>query len=204
MKITVNNLTKLFAEKKIFKDINFEVKSGQSIAITGPNGSGKTTLIRILCGLIRPSEGSVIYSDGNQILVEDQIFKHIGLVGPYLELYEELTAFENMSFFSRIRGTKDKDNRITQLIDRVGLHGREDDPVRTYSSGMRQRLKYVFALLHNPQVLFLDEPTSNLDTDGTSIVNEIMNEQKKDKLLIIATNEQNELKYGDFQIAIAP
>jgi heme exporter protein A len=125
------------------------------------------------------------------------------LVGPYLELYEELSAYENMKFFAKIRRIKDFNSIIGPLLKRVRLEGREHDPVKNYSSGMRQRLKYVFALLNQPPVLFLDEPTSNLDSEGAETVYQIMEEQKKDRILVIATNDAADLKYGDQRIAIS-
>jgi len=178
MQIIVRSLGKNFGAQKVFKNLNFELSDGQSLAITGPNGSGKTTLVRV--------------------------YSYIGLVGPYLELYEELTALENLRFFARMRGIKDAFNRSMNLLQRLGLDGRGDDPVKNYSSGMRQRLKYVFALLHEPHVLILDEPTSNLDVQGVNTVYGIMTEQKKDKILILATNDQADVKYGDQQIAVGP
>lgn len=202
MNLKAQSIEKYFGEKLIFKGINFSIHRGQSLAITGPNGSGKTTLIRILCGLIRPSGGRVIYEIGGEVVNGHHIYRYIGLVGPYLELYEELTAFENLSFFAKMRNLKESHVIIMDLIERIGLSGREKDPVKNYSSGMRQRLKYAFALLHQPQVLILDEPTSNLDAEGSSMVYDIMKEQKKKKILILATNDESDLKYGDYQIAV--
>jgi len=204
MQIIVRSLGKNFGAQKVFKNLNFELSDGQSLAITGPNGSGKTTLVRILCTLIRPSEGAVQYYDNGSVIKLEDVYSYIGLVGPYLELYEELTALENLRFFARMRGIKDAFNRSMNLLQRLGLDGRGDDPVKNYSSGMRQRLKYVFALLHEPHVLILDEPTSNLDVQGVNTVYGIMTEQKKDKILILATNDQADVKYGDQQIAVGP
>ena len=100
MQIIAQSVGKYFGDKKIFKNINFNIGDGASLAITGPNGSGKTTLIRIMCGLIRPSEGEIqYYVHGSPIAIEE-IHQSIGLVGPYLELYEELTAIENLRFFA--------------------------------------------------------------------------------------------------------
>lgn len=202
MNLNAQSIEKYFGEKLIFTDINFSIHQGQSMAITGPNGSGKTTLIRILCGLIRPSGGRVVYEIGGAIVNVHHIYRYIGLVGPYLELYEELTAYENLSFFAKMRNLKESHVIIMDLLERIGLRGREKDPVRNYSSGMRQRLKYAFALLHQPQILLLDEPVSNLDAEGISMVYEIMREQKKDKILILATNNESDLRYGDYQIAV--
>jgi heme exporter protein A len=202
MNLNAQSIEKYFGEKLIFKGINFNLHRGQSLAITGPNGSGKTTLMRILCGLIRPSAGKITYEIAGERVTVNHIYRYTGLVGPYLELYEELTAIENLSFFAKMRNLKEPHAIIMDLIERVGLIGRENDPVKNYSSGMRQRLKYAFALLHQPQFLLLDEPTSNLDAEGTSIVYDIMKEQKENKILIVATNDQSDLKYGDYQIAV--
>jgi len=203
LEISAKGINKYFGEKRIFKDINFDVRNGESIAIVGHNGAGKTTLVRILCGLIRQTDGSISYTVNGEKIERENIYPYIGLVGPYLELYEELTAQENLDFFAKMRNMKNPQARIAELMEKVGLAGREHDEVKTYSSGMRQRLKYVFALLHNPTVLVLDEPTSNLDKEGTATVYEIMQEQKKDKILILATNDEADLKYGDKQVAVS-
>ncbi len=202
LEISAKGINKYFGEKRIFKDINFDVRNGESIAIVGHNGAGKTTLVRILCGLIRQTDGSIRYTVDGKKIERENIYPYIGLVGPYLELYEELTAQENLDFFAKMRNMTNPQARIAELMEKVGLSGREHDEVKTYSSGMRQRLKYVFALLHRPTVLVLDEPTSNLDKEGTATVYQIMQEQKKDKILILATNDEADLKYGDKQIAV--
>jgi heme exporter protein A len=202
MEIKARDLGKDFGEKPIFRDIGFDLREGQSLAIVGPNGSGKTTLVKILCGLIRPSTGSIQYFDNGGEIDRDHIFAHIGLVGPYLELYEDLTARENIHFFVRMRDLTGVRDKVDDLLEFFKLAGREDDAVKTYSSGMRQRLKYIVALLHDPKILFLDEPTSNLDRQGIERVYQVMAEQKSNRILLIATNDQEDLKYGDEQIAV--
>lgn len=203
MKIEVKNISKYFGERKIFSNINFEISSGSSVAITGPNGSGKTTLIRIISGLLNPTEGKVTYTANGSVLNDREKFNQLGLVGPYLELYGDLTAMENLSFFSKMKRIKNEQEIIPELLDKMNLTGHEDDLVKNYSSGMKQRLKYVFALLASPSVLLLDEPASNLDNEGIHTVYEIMERQKSNGILIIATNDEADLKYGDRQIAIA-
>ena len=203
MKLFVDKIGKKFGEKKIFQNISFELTSGKSAAIVGPNGSGKTTLVRIICGLLRPTNGEVIYIENEHPIELQRFHRSLGMVGPYLQLYEELTARENLTFFAKMKGIADAEGRISYLMNRLNLAGREDDPVKTYSSGMHQRLKYIFALLAEPEVLVLDEPTSNLDSDGINRVYEIMSEQKKDKILLFATNDQMDLKFGDFQVEIS-
>jgi len=203
MKIAVNSVGKYFGEKKIFTNLNFEISSGSSVAIVGPNGSGKTTLLRIISGLVNPTEGSVEYFDNGKKLDKKIIFSKFGLVGPYLELYEELTALENLMFFAKMKRMINPKDLLVELLDQMRLKGREYDLVKNYSSGMKQRLKYVFALMSKPEVLLLDEPTSNLDKEGIHTVYKIMEKQKSKGILIIATNDDGDLKYGDRQIAVA-
>lgn len=203
MKIVVDSVGKYFGEKKIFTDLSFEVSTGSSAAIIGPNGSGKTTLMRIISGLINPTEGAVSYYKNGKQLSKKNMFTRLGLVGPYLELYEELTAIENLLFFSKMKRLADSEEKIGRLMEKMHLSGREDDPVKSYSSGMKQRLKYVFALMSEPEILLLDEPTSNLDKEGIHTVYDVMKQQKSNGILIIATNDEQDLKYGDQQIAVA-
>jgi heme exporter protein A len=202
MKLIVEKISKNFGEKKILRDISFELSPGNSAAIIGPNGSGKTTLVRIISGLIRPSTGEVKYIENNKQIDPIDFFKSIGFVGPYLELYEELSAMENLTFFAKMKRVSNAQDKIDKMMKHLNLHGREDDLVKTYSSGMRQRLKYIFALIGDPKILILDEPTSNLDSEGIDKVYEIMSEQKKNNILLIATNDQSDLRFGDIQVEV--
>jgi len=202
MRIEAKNIYKHFNSRVVLKNVHFEVHSGESLVITGPNGSGKTTLIRIICGLISPNKGELhFYNEKEEIPAEDR-YQYIGLVGPYLQLYNQLTAWENIEFFSKIRGIKRETAYYLNLMERLGLRGREEDVLKTYSSGMQQRMKYVIALLHEPEILILDEPTANLDEKGSRIVYEIMQEQMASKLLILATNEPNEVKFGKKRLQV--
>ena len=202
-KVEANNITQTFNQRNIFKNISFEVQSGESLVLTGPNGSGKTTMIRIICNLLRPISGNVDYVFGDQKKEAKDLYSTIGLVGPYLQLYNNLTALENYSFFAKIRGLSIDISYFKVLMKKMGLAGRELDELRTYSSGMLQRMKYVCALLHQPEILVLDEPTSNLDEKGCDIVYQIMQDQKKEKILILATNEPGEIKFGDKKVQLA-
>ena len=201
--ITVNGLSKDFNRSAIFNDISFSLSTPASLTITGKNGAGKSTLLKILTGLLSSTRGSITYSvNGKQTGIEE--FKHhIGFVSPYLNLYDEFTALENLQFLSRIRSaTPQNSERIKELLMLVGLWNRRDDMVSTFSSGMKQRLKYAFALLHNPAVLILDEPTSNLDAEGIEVIKQIILEQKKTNILIIATNNKEEAIWCVQQIQV--
>jgi heme exporter protein A len=173
------------------------VAEGRSLAITGPNGSGKSTLVRVLCGLARPTSGTVtVRLDGMKLLPAD-CRAEIGLVAPDMALYHELTALENLSFFAKVRGLAIGTAQLRALLGRVGLGDRGDDLVGLYSSGMRQRLKYAQALLHRPRLLFLDEPTAYLDEAGSAMVSEVIAEQRRHGILVLATNEPGEVVFGD-------
>lgn len=201
-KIKASGVSKKFNERSVLKNIHFEISSGQSLAITGHNGSGKTTLVRIISGLMSPSEGSIQYYGNSDAVEPEHIHSLIGLVGPYLQLYQSLTALENLTFFSKIRGLGGNRSKILELMALMGLKGRELDHIKNYSSGMLQRLKYAFALLHEPEILLVDEPTSNLDEAGSAIVYDILKQQMENKILIIATNNPEESRLGQKRIHV--
>ncbi len=172
------------------------------MAITGPNGSGKTTLIKILTQIIRPDKGTLSFYRDSDKLVRESINKHIGLIGPYLQLYQELTAYENLRFIAQLRRVPHAEKRIRELTAAVGLDKHIHRAVHTYSSGMKQRLKYLFALMGDPDFLFVDEPTSNLDRDGIKWVYQLLDEWKKDKVLVFATNDEQDLNYADEVVTV--
>ena len=195
--LQAKELGKWFGKRKIFDRVNFLVEEKGSLVVTGRNGSGKTTLLKILCGLIRPTKGEVVINSGEKTLSRNESGRLFGLVMPDLELYGELTAFENLLFLSRIRGMNSGSGQLTKKLGEVGLGGRENDLVFSFSSGMKQRLKYALALLFEPALLLLDEPTANLDEEGISMVDRIVLQQKEKGMLILATNEKSDLRYGD-------
>ncbi|MCK5612823.1 ABC-F family ATP-binding cassette domain-containing protein, partial [Candidatus Pacearchaeota archaeon] len=190
--LSANNVTKSFKDTVLFKHLSFTVGWGEKVAISGPNGSGKTTLLRIIIGLTVPTGGEVIFSKEQKRLDFDSYRPSLSLVGPYLSLYGSLTARENLKFISKVNGTLSSDMNIDKLLDKVGLDGRGDDYVSEFSSGMQQRLKYAAALIKNPSILILDEPTSNLDDEGKKRVFNIINQYRPDSIIIIATNEKEE------------
>ncbi len=202
--LTGAGLKKAFNRRTIFSDISFTLGVHQSLAITGKNGTGKSTLIKIIAGVLSPTAGKVAFRIGEREVASAGVFAIVGLVAPYLQLYDEFSGWENLDLFRRIRGLNIPDDRVEGLLDRVRLAPRQNDQVRTYSSGMKQRLKYAFALLHQPPVLLLDEPSSNLDADGIAIVHEIISEQKERGMVIIATNDRDDLRLCDTVISVQP
>jgi heme exporter protein A len=196
--VTVNTagLRKDFSRRIIFDGISFSLTNGSSIAVTGKNGSGKSTLVKIIAGVLSPTKGTVDIGINGKNLKREHIHDHIGFVAPYLHLYDEFTAYENLHHVERIRGIRTEKEYIDKLLSRVSLFTRKNDIVRTYSSGMKQRLKYAFALLHRPSILILDEPRANLDREGIDTVYTIMEEHTKDNgILILATNDIEDLPH---------
>ncbi|MCC7159807.1 MAG: ABC transporter ATP-binding protein [Ignavibacteria bacterium] len=184
------NLTKKFDRKMIFKSVNFRLSRGNSTAITGRNGSGKSTLIKIIANLLLQTSGSINLHINGSAVKKELLFMHMGFVSPYLNLYDEFSGYENLKLVANIRG-RGHDN-IENVLKRVGLFERRNDMLKIYSSGMKQRLKIAFSILHTPDVLLLDEPTSNLDTEGIGVVDDIATEYSKDRILVIATNDEHE------------
>lgn len=195
--IELKDLARSFGDRTVFTGVNARVEQGECLVITGRNGSGKSTMLRVICGLLPATRGEVILARDRVIIEDDERRDYFGLVAPDLSVYEELTAIENLRFFANVRGVGGTDKDFRELISRLGLEGREDDRVKSFSSGMKQRMKYAFALLHEPPVLLLDEPTANLDEAGAALVDEVIRERKKEGIVVIATNEPDETGYGD-------
>ncbi len=192
-------LSKRFGARLLFDDLNLRVSTGQSLAVVGPNGSGKSTLLQILAGLQRGSRGEVHWRSDDEPLTNDTLRSQIGFVAPYLNLYDQLTADENLKFFATVSGGRISGKQIDRLLEAVGLQGRRDDPVGEYSSGMKQRLKYAVALSAEPGYLFLDEPTANLDEDGKVMVDRVIEQQRETAVIVLATNEPSEYELADQQ-----
>jgi heme exporter protein A len=195
--LTAENLGKRFGARKVFADIHIELKTGQSLALTGRNGAGKSTLILLLLGIHAASRGKVTFAREGQRLEDREFRDRVALVSPYLSLYDQLSAEENLAFLATLAGRNLTGKDVNALLEQVGLEGRGTDFVGTFSSGMKQRLKYAAAIMKNPDYLFLDEPTSNLDADGKQIVTEIIESRRSDSIIVMATNEEQEYALAD-------
>jgi heme exporter protein A len=191
--VELNNLVKYFGRRLIFDGINFSFSSQHIYGISGPNGSGKSTLVKIIANLISPTRGKVIHKNDLKEVEPGKLHNHIGFVSPYLFLYDEFTAEENLLHFANIRGISFNKERSDYLLNELKLIDRKNDLVRGYSSGMKQRLKFIFALLHQPSLIILDEPTSNLDNPGKEKVYELIKKEAENNLIIIASNEDSDI-----------
>lgn len=197
------NIGKRFGRRVLFKRISIEVNPDRTLAITGSNGSGKSTLIQILAGVMRPTRGAVDLFVGNGKISNEERPMHIGLVAPYLNLYDAFTPTENLRFVAKARSIPSFQDRISTVLEKVELSTRAHDPVGTFSSGMKQRLRFAFALFAEPPVLLLDEPSANLDANGVKLIHAIIQQASTDgQIVIIATNDADEAASCDDSINV--
>lgn len=160
--IRVENLTRRFGEFVAVDHVNFEVGAGEVVGYLGPNGSGKTTTIRMLLGLLEPSDGSATVLGFDAFKQSEQVRARAGYMSQKFAIYDDLTVLENLTFYGGVYGIRDK-TRIARTLELVGLRGHDFTLTRTLSAGWRQRLALGIALVHEPKLLFLDEPTSGVD-----------------------------------------
>ncbi len=202
MDLVAENLTRSFGSRRIVGPLSFRLPPGRVLGVAGPNGSGKTTLVRTLAGLLRPTTGSVLLDSGGKRRAPRDAADAIGWVAPDLALYGELTASENLRFFARLHGRSATAAWAEEAIARVGLDpGRiAATPLRALSTGQRQRIKLVYATLHEPAVLFLDEPSSNLDEAGRAVVARVVEEQRARGAAVVASNDAADLALSDERI----
>jgi len=204
VRISFTDVAKRYDLRVVFRSVSGEAVPGEVLVITGPNGSGKSTLLAILCGLLRPTRGAVSHVLNGDETVREEWRRHLGVVAPAMSVYEELDAMENLRFFARVRGMGGADQRCHECLELVGLESGRRTPVRGYSTGMAQRLKIAQALLHDPAVLFLDEPGSNLDPAGKGWLGEYVHGLAAvGKTVVLATNDRDEMKWGQNHVTLA-
>jgi len=200
--LEAHTITKTFNRRSIFRDISVRVQSGEILRVIGQNGAGKSTFVKILAQVLTPTSGEVkFFREGD--LMKTHLHNLIGFVSPYMQLYDEFTAEENLLLSLSLRARPHDITLARSLLSRVSLEGRGDDQVRTFSSGMKQRLKYAFALIHRPPILILDEPMSNLDAEGITTIRQIMQEQQQQGILVVATNDHTDLEKFDHQVDLS-
>ncbi len=170
--LEINNVCKTLNKKTILNGITFSVNEGEIFGFLGPNGSGKTTTIKMILGLLSVDEGQIIVCGRNVMTDFENAVKHIGGIIENPEMYKYLTGRENLMQYKRMYDNI-PDSRLDEVIKTVGLEARIDDKISKYSLGMRQRLGIAQAMLHNPKLLVLDEPTNGLDPDGIKQLRDI-------------------------------
>lgn len=202
VQLQVNDVSKQYGGRWVLRNIHVDLHGGDALLITGHNGAGKSTLLRLLAGLQRPSGGTMTYMLDGEVFEPAAARTFLALVGPDVQLYRELTAIEHLGFIYNVRGAGQSDAEQRDLLQRVGLGGSEDVLVGSFSSGMQQRLRYALAMVVEPAVLLLDEPTTNLDAAGIALVDQVVADQRERGITIIATNDRRDWQYGTLQLAL--
>jgi len=188
--IEVKNLTRNYNGLCAVDHISFEVEPGEIFGFLGPNGAGKTTTIKMLTGQLRPTSGEARVVGCDVVDERQELKPQIGVVFEYQNVYERLSARDNLSFYARLYGVEKK--RVSEVLAQVGLMGRERDKIKKYSNGMKQRLLIARALLHEPKVLFLDEPTRGLDPGVARDIRALVAELAKTGVTVFLTTHYME------------
>ncbi len=191
MKISLQNVGKRYNREWIFRHFNFEFSPSGTYAITGANGSGKSTLLQVIAGATLHSEGQLLYHQTPGSMVE-QPYRHIAIAAPYLELIEEFTATELLTFHA---GFKQLTAPVETILQSVNLDKAAHKQIRYFSSGMKQRLKLAQAFFSESEVLLLDEPTTNLDSEGISLYQALVQNQAGRRMLFVSSNVPQEYEF---------
>lgn len=193
--ISVQNLTRRFGDFVAVDHINFEVQAGEIVGYLGPNGSGKTTTIRMLLGLLLPSEGKATVLGYDIAKQSEEIRLRVGYMSQKFAIYDDLTTLENLTFYGGVYGIHDKE-RIKHTLSLVGLNGHEHTLTKSLSTGWRQRLSLAIALVHEPKLLFLDEPTSGVDpTARRAFWDLIYSLAEQGVTILVTTHYMDEAEY---------
>ena len=203
--IETKNLTKRFGDLTAVDHINLQTMKGEIFGFLGPNGAGKSTVIRMLTTLSEPSEGTATVGGYDIVAQANRVRKIIGLVAEKLILYPRLSAVENLMFFGELYGLDrgQLKDRVEKLLTMVQLQKFKDNPVGGYSSGMRQRVNIIRGLLHDPEILFMDEPTAMLDPQSIRFVRDLVKELNQDgKTIVLTTHIMEEADELSHRIGI--
>ena len=187
--IEARGLTKKFGYKTALRNIDIFLNEGDSLALFGPNGAGKSTLIQVLCSLLQPTSGSVRIAGLEAQRDREALHQIIGLIGHQTFLYPNLTAYENLKFYGAMYGVTRLNSRIHEVLDLVGLSEYRNDSVQNFSRGMQQRLSIGRAVIHDPVIMFLDEPFTGLDQQGSEdFIKLIRQLRERGKTVIMASH----------------
>lgn len=191
LSIQTEGLSKRFNKEWIFKNLTYTFQAGKTYAITGPNGSGKSTLMQVLWGQMPQSTGVINFKFGNTDISVEEIFNHVSVATPYMDLIEEFTLEEQLRFHFRMRPIR-KDFTIEKIVDNLYLSHAKGKIISNFSSGMKQRLKLGLAFYTESRIIFLDEPGTNLDDQAFSWYLENLKQLPGDRLILIASNQRHE------------
>jgi ABC-2 type transport system ATP-binding protein len=193
--ISVENLTRRFGDFVAVDHVNFEVRAGEVVGYLGPNGSGKTTTIRMLLGLLEPNEGKATVLGFDAFKQSEEVRSRVGYMSQKFAIYDDLTVLENLTFYGGVYGITDK-SRVLRTLELVGLTGHESTLTHSLSAGWRQRLALGIALVHEPKLLFLDEPTSGVDPTARRAFWDLIYELAEGGVtILVTTHYMDEAEY---------
>ena len=194
--ININNLNKKYKNILAVKNLNFKISKGQTIGLLGPNGCGKSTTIGMLLGLIKPTTGNVIINGQNMESNRTNLLQKMNFISPYIELPKKLTIEENLKVYGRMYGVKNLENKVIELMKMLNLVEFKKKKTGELSSGQKNRVSLAKALINDPDILLLDEPTASLDPDVSDYVRGIIENfaSKKNKTILIASHNMNEVE----------
>ncbi|MCX6139296.1 MAG: ABC transporter ATP-binding protein [Candidatus Kapabacteria bacterium] len=203
--ISLTDVQKSYADRLVLRSVSVSAKAGDVVGVLGANGSGKSTLMRIIAGVLRADCGSVeLVVNGTSVSEAHRPFV-CGYVAPYLNLYDEFSSRELLAMHAHLHRQSITSENVEELLHRVGLDRRMDDVVKTFSSGMRQRVAIALAVSLNPSLLLLDEPSTNLDTEGRTILaNEIRSHRQRGGIVFLATNDERERVLCTQSVSVSP
>ena len=187
--IKTKKLSKVFGNRRAVDNVSIAVAAGALLSNFGPNGAGKTTLLRVLSTLSRATSGSATLMGVDLKEDPDKARDHIGLISHNSMLYPDLTAEQNLMIYARLYGVVDPEARVLELLEAVELKHRRLDVVRTFSRGMTQRLSIARALIHDPDVVFLDEPYSGLDPHAVEIFDDLIDQQREGRTFVMVSHD---------------
>jgi len=188
--IEVYKLTKMLKERPVLNGVTFDVEKGEIFGYLGPNGAGKTTTLRILLGLLKPTSGKALVF-GKALGDNEDLRRRVGVLLANDGLYERLSAYENLGYYAQLYAVSDRDEKIRNLLDFVGLLDRQHEPVGNFSKGMKRRLALARSMIHDPDVLFFDEPSAGLDPEAQKMVRELILRLAREKGRTVFLNSHN-------------
>ena len=194
--IIINNLTKHFNNTLAVKNISFKIAKGKIIGLLGPNGCGKTTTIGMMLGLIKPSSGSVIINGQNIENNRTRLLEKMNFISPYIELPKKLTVEENLKVYGRLYGVKNLVDKISYLMEKLNLTNFKSRKTGELSSGQKNRVSLAKALINDPEILLLDEPTASLDPDVADYIRSFIEDYASNKgaTILLASHNMNEVE----------
>ncbi len=201
MTISLENVSKRFNREWIFRNVNFKVDENTSTAIIGPNGSGKSTLLQIIAGNLLATDGKINYQSNGVVIPDDEIYKHISMTAPYLDIIEDFTLEEFLSFHFKFKNLN-SGTFLEDLPKKMQLEHAVKKEIKNFSTGMRQRVKLGISFFCDSPVILLDEPATNLDKNGYDWYHQQIDQIQKEKIIFVSSNSIEEYSFCNNQLNI--